>query len=63
MDKFKDRDQKLVAPAMMTTSKGELVEELADRHLTASEEMLRENPYKTSPNKLTSKNRNTEEKG
>lgn len=43
--------------------KGELVEESTDRYLTGDNKMLKNNPYKTPPNNITSKKPNMEDKG
>ncbi|WP_227764429.1 hypothetical protein [Zhaonella formicivorans] len=63
MDKFNDVDKKLQTPAMMDTFKGELVRDPASRQLTASEDILSDNPYKTPPNNLTRKKHSLGEKG
>jgi hypothetical protein len=44
------------------TFKGELVENKEDHDLFPSTELMQENPYKTPPNNLTSKDKEFEEK-
>lgn len=63
MSKFADEDKKLKAQPQMTTFKGELVQDQASRSLTASEDILKDNPYKTPPNNLTTKDNSPGEKG
>jgi hypothetical protein len=63
LDRFADKDKKLQTPAMMDTFKGELVRDPASRRLTASEEIIKDNPYKTPPNNLTRKRHSPGEKG
>lgn len=50
-------------PAQKTTFKGELVDDERLKNYELSEEFYRNNPLKTPPNKLTTKNKDTEEKG
>lgn len=63
MDRFDDRDKKLKVPPVQKQFKGELVLDSASRELTAQEEMLKNNPYKTPPNNLTSKSKMDNQKG
>lgn len=63
MDKFNDVDKKLQTPAMMDTFKGELVRDHASRRLTAGEDIIQDNPYKTPPNNLTGKRHSAGGKG
>lgn len=53
MEKFNDEDKKLKTPVQMDTFKGELVRDPASRQLTAGEDIIKDNPYKTPPNNLT----------
>jgi len=57
-----ERKRKLKAQQLST--KGEMVEHQDERQLTAEEDILQENPYKTPPGNLTNKDRERDnEKG
>lgn len=47
----------------MRTTKGELVQHPKETSIAAKGRELKNNPYKTPPNNLTSKGKETEEKG
>jgi hypothetical protein len=56
--KIENMDKKLNIKDNMKSFKGEMVDDPDSRKLTAAEhDIKRENPYKTPPNNLTSKNR------
>lgn len=61
-----DKDPQVYAPGhpapIQLQSKGELVRE-GKHDLEPSEEFMRNNPYKTPPNNLTSKGMSDKEKG
>ncbi|MHB1128186.1 MAG: hypothetical protein ACYC2T_14775 [Bacillota bacterium] len=49
------KDQTKKTKLMTRLTKGEMVQDPAARDLTASEEIILDNPYKTPPNNLTTK--------
>jgi hypothetical protein len=57
------RKVKNKVPAQKRTFKGELVDDDRIEDYELSEEFLRDNPLKTLPNYLTTKRKETEEKG
>ncbi|MHB1419376.1 MAG: hypothetical protein ACYCX4_07250 [Bacillota bacterium] len=49
------KDQTKKTKMMTRLTKGEMVQDPQARGLTASEEIILENPYKTPPNNMTTK--------